>query len=282
MKLENEFVVPVPRDQAWDVLMDVERIAPCMPGATFDGYDGDASGAFKGRVKVKLGPITVTYAGVAKFVEKDKDAGRAVIDAAGKESRGSGTANATIETVLVDDGDSTLVKVTTDLNITGKPAQFGRGVMVEVGTKILGQFATCLADKLAAGEPAESPLCPQPRLPLWPHLRPPQLRETRARPQRRRPTTSYRSRRRRGPGLLPSRDQRLTRSTCSTTPGRPSSSGCSRRWAGSSPCSSRGASSVRPAATPDPVHPHRCIRIGRIHDQCVCSDRARGLGCAAR
>src|SRR5664279_4228641 len=106
MKLENEFIVPVARDQAWDVLMDVERIAPCMPGATFDGYDGDS---FKGRVKVKLGPITVTYAGVAKFVEKDKDAGRAVIDAAGKESRGSGTANATIETVLVDNGDSTLV-----------------------------------------------------------------------------------------------------------------------------------------------------------------------------
>ena len=156
MKLENEFVVPVPRDQAWDVLMDVERIAPCMPGATFDGYEGESFSAFKGRVKVKLGPITVTYAGVAEFIEKDKDAGRAVIDAAGRESRGSGTANATIETILVDNGDTTLVKVTTDLNITGKPAQFGRGVMVEVGTKILGQFATCLADKLGSGEPGAS------------------------------------------------------------------------------------------------------------------------------
>lgn len=150
MKLENEFVVPVPRDEAWDVLMDVERIAPCMPGATFDGYDGDS---FKGRVKVKLGPITVTYGGVAKFVEKDKEAGRAVIDASGKEARGSGTANATIETVLVDNGDTTLVKVITDLNITGKPAQFGRGVMVEVGTKILGQFADCLAGQLGSGTP---------------------------------------------------------------------------------------------------------------------------------
>jgi carbon monoxide dehydrogenase subunit G len=160
MKLENEFVVPVPRDQAWDVLMDVERIAPCMPGATFDGYEGESSSAFKGRVKVKLGPITVTYAGVAKFVEKDKDAGRAVIDASGKESRGSGTANATIETVLLDNGDTTLVKVTTDLNITGKPAQFGRGVMVEVGTKILGQFATCLASQLAAGSPDEPAAVP--------------------------------------------------------------------------------------------------------------------------
>ncbi len=152
MKLENEFIVPVPRDQAWDVLMDVERIAPCMPGATFDGFEGDS---FKGRVKVKLGPITVTYAGVARFVERDKEAGRAVIDASGKEARGSGTANATIETVLLDQGDSTLVKVVTDLNITGKPAQFGRGVMVEVGTKILGQFAECLAGQLGSGAPEE-------------------------------------------------------------------------------------------------------------------------------
>src|SRR5665213_896253 len=152
MKLENEFVVPVPRDQAWDVLMDVERIAPCMPGATFDGFEGDS---FKGRVKVKLGPITVTYGGVARFVERDKEAGRAVIDASGKEARGSGTANATIETVLLDQGDSTLVKVVTDLNITGKPAQFGRGVMVEVGTKILGQFAECLAGQLGSGTPEE-------------------------------------------------------------------------------------------------------------------------------
>jgi carbon monoxide dehydrogenase subunit G len=150
MKLENEFVVPVPRDEAWDVLMDVERIAPCMPGATFDGFEGDS---FKGRVKVKLGPITVTYSGVAKFVERDKEGGRAIIDAAGKESRGSGTANATIETILLDQGATTLVKVTTDLNITGKPAQFGRGVMVEVGTKILGQFADCLAGQLASGTP---------------------------------------------------------------------------------------------------------------------------------
>ena len=153
MKLENEFVVPVPRDEAWDVLMDIERIAPCMPGATFDGYEGDT---FKGRVKVKLGPITVTYAGVAKFIERDKEGGRAVIDAAGKESRGSGTANATIVTELVDQGSTTLVKVVTDLNITGKPAQFGRGVMVEVGTKILGQFADCLAGQLAAGTPDEA------------------------------------------------------------------------------------------------------------------------------
>jgi carbon monoxide dehydrogenase subunit G len=151
MKLDNEFVVPVPRAQAWDVLMDVERIAPCMPGATFDGFEGES---FKGRVKVKLGPITVTYSGVARFVEHDPQGGRAVIEASGKETRGTGTANATIETVLQDQGDHTLVKVSTDLNITGKPAQFGRGVMVEVGTKILGQFAECLASQLGSDSPA--------------------------------------------------------------------------------------------------------------------------------
>ena len=162
MKLDNEFLVPVARAQAWDVLMDVERIAPCMPGATFDGFDGDS---FKGRVKVKLGPITVTYTGVARFVEHDPDGGRAVIEATGKEIRGTGTANATIETVLVDQGDQTLVKVSTDLTITGKPAQFGRGVMVEVGTKILGQFADCLASQLGSSpeQPAEAPPEPEPR-----------------------------------------------------------------------------------------------------------------------
>jgi len=162
MKLDNEFVVPVARAQAWDVLMDVERIAPCMPGATFDGFDGDA---FKGRVKVKLGPITITYSGVARFVEHDPDGGRAVIEATGREIRGTGTANATIETVLVDRGEQTLVKVSTDLTITGKPAQFGRGVMVEVGTKILGQFADCLASQLGSGpeQPVEAPPEPEPQ-----------------------------------------------------------------------------------------------------------------------
>jgi len=147
MLLEHEFTVPVSRDHAWDVLMDVERIAPCMPGATFDGFEGDH---FLGRVKVKLGPITITYAGKARFVEQDKAAGRAVIDATGKESRGTGTAHAVVTTVLHDRGDSTLVEVITELDITGKPAQFGRGVMVDVGAKIIGQFADCLASQLSA------------------------------------------------------------------------------------------------------------------------------------
>jgi uncharacterized protein len=155
MELENDFVVPVPKAQAWAVLMDVERIAPCMPGATFDGYEGDG---FKGRVKVKLGPITVTYGGTARFVERDEAAGRAVIEAAGKEARGPGTASATIRAQLDDEGSSTRVKVLTDLNVTGKPAQFGRGVMAEVGAKLIGQFATCLADQLGQdAAPDEAP-----------------------------------------------------------------------------------------------------------------------------
>jgi len=162
MKLEHEFTVPVPVAQAWDVLLDVERIAPCMPGATVESFDGET---IVGKVKVKVGPIQVTYAGTARFVEKDESARRAVIEAKAKEARGSGTANATITAQLQDDGgSSTSVKVTTDLAITGKPAQFGRGVMVEVGDKLLGRFADCLAGELGSGDvgaptpvPAPSP-----------------------------------------------------------------------------------------------------------------------------
>jgi carbon monoxide dehydrogenase subunit G len=148
MQLEHEFVVPVPVDQAWDVLLDVERIAPCMPGATVESFDGET---VNGRVKVKVGPIQVTYGGTAKFVEKDEGARRVTLDASGKEARGSGTAKATVVAVLLDQGDSTKVNVSTDLAITGKPAQFGRGVMAEVGNKLLGRFAECLADEIRGG-----------------------------------------------------------------------------------------------------------------------------------
>jgi len=152
MELEHKFSVPVPVAQAWDVLLDVEHIAPCMPGATVESFDGET---IHGRVKVKVGPIQVTYAGTAKLVERDEVGRRAVIDARAKESRGAGTANATIVAVLTDrSGDSTDVTVTTDLAITGKPAQFGRGVMVEVGNKILGKFADCLAEQLGSGDMA--------------------------------------------------------------------------------------------------------------------------------
>ena len=150
MELEHHFTVPVPTAQAWEALLDVERIAPCMPGATVDSFDGET---IDGKVKVKVGPIQVTYAGTAKFVEKDAASHRAVIEASARESRGAGTAAATITTVLTDAGSATDVTVTTDLQITGKPAQFGRGVLADVGDKILGKFAVCLAEELAQEAP---------------------------------------------------------------------------------------------------------------------------------
>jgi carbon monoxide dehydrogenase subunit G len=150
MQLQHSFTVPVGVEDAWKVLLDVETIAPCMPGATLGEVDGDD---FTGTVKVRLGPISLTYKGKARFAEKDVAARRAVIEAAGKDARGSGTAKATVTTVLTEETPtSTRVVVDTDLNITGKPAQFGRGVMVDVGNKLIGQFADCLEAKIAAGE----------------------------------------------------------------------------------------------------------------------------------
>lgn len=150
MQLEHSFTVPVPVDDAWRVLLDIEQIAPCMPGAVLDAVDGDD---FTGRVKVKLGPISLTYKGKASFVKKDEATHTAVIDAAGKDQRGNGTAAATVTATLKSEGSSsTRVDVLTDLNITGKPAQFGRGVMVDVGNKLIGQFATCVEGKLSGGD----------------------------------------------------------------------------------------------------------------------------------
>jgi len=150
MKLEHDFAVPAPIDEAWKVLLDVERVAPCMPGATLLTVDGDD---FTGTVKVKVGPIQVTYKGQAKFAELDETAHRAVIEATGKEARGTGTAAATVIAVLEAAGSTaTKVRVETDLNVTGRPAQFGRGVMEEVAAKLIGQFASCLAHELAGGD----------------------------------------------------------------------------------------------------------------------------------
>src|SRR4051812_49089769 len=137
MKLENSFTVPVPIEQAWQVLQDVERIAPCMPGATLDSVEGDS---FTGRVKAKVGPIMLTYSGKATFADKDASAHSMVIEASGKETRGSGTAKATVEARMQPDGDATQVHLSTDLAVTGKPAQFGRGVMADVSGKLIDQF----------------------------------------------------------------------------------------------------------------------------------------------
>ena len=154
MKLENSFTVPVPVEQAWQVLQDVERIAPCMPGATLDTVDGDA---FTGRVKVKVGPIMLTYSGKATFADKDEAAHAMRIEASGKETRGSGTAKATVQASMQADGDSTKVLLVTDLAVTGKPAQFGRGVMADVSGKLIDQFAACLAEEVRSGSGGETP-----------------------------------------------------------------------------------------------------------------------------
>jgi carbon monoxide dehydrogenase subunit G len=148
MKLENRFTVPVPVDQAWQVLLDVQRIAPCMPGATLTSIDGDR---FEGTVKVKVGPINLTYGGKASFVSKDEATHVAVIDGSGKQTRGTGTAKALITCRLVGEGTTTQVEVDTELTVTGKPAQFGRGVLADVSGKLVDQFAACLSEELQAG-----------------------------------------------------------------------------------------------------------------------------------
>ncbi|MCT2582680.1 SRPBCC family protein [Actinophytocola gossypii] len=151
MKLEHSFSVPADVETVWAAVLDPERVAPCMPGATLSEVDGDT---FKGAVKVKVGPISLQYKGSGEFLEKDDAARRLVIKASGKDTRGNGTASATVTVTLRPDGGGTAGTVDTDLSITGKPAQFGRGLIAEVGGKILDSFATCLATKLApAGEP---------------------------------------------------------------------------------------------------------------------------------
>jgi len=158
MELTNEFAVPVAIDDAWKLLTDVELIAPCMPGAELQEIDGDE---YRGVVKVKVGPITAQYKGKATFVEKDDATHKAVLRAEGRDTRGQGNANATITATLESEGDGTKVKVVTDLAITGRAAQFGRGVMADVSTKLLGQFVDCLEKNvLAAGAAAPAASAP--------------------------------------------------------------------------------------------------------------------------
>ena len=146
MELTHQFTVPAPIDDAWAAFNDLERIAPCFPGAALTSYDGEA---FEGLCKVKLGPISLQYSGTGRFVSRDEAAHTAVIEAKGKDKRGNGTAAANVTATLIAAGDdATDVTVKTDLNITGKPAQFGRGVMQDVSDKLLGQFASCLETKL--------------------------------------------------------------------------------------------------------------------------------------
>jgi len=149
MELEHSFTIPAPSEQAWPVLLDVERVAPCLPGATVDAVDGDV---IKGRLRVKIGPVALTYSGTARFVERDMGARSITLEASGKETRGAGTASATIRSSLLDEGGQTRVVMRTTLYVKGRPAQFGRGVMAEVGDRIIKEFAANLAAELAGGQ----------------------------------------------------------------------------------------------------------------------------------
>lgn len=151
MEMQHTFSVPVPIDAAWKAMTDPERVAPCMPGATLTKAEGNE---FAGSVKVKLGPVTLLYKGTGVFKDIDEKNRRLVIDASGKDSRGSGTAAATVVVTLTDEGSTTSGTVDTDLKVTGKPAQLGRGLISEVGGKILNQFADNLAKKLESEQEA--------------------------------------------------------------------------------------------------------------------------------
>ena len=155
IELDNSFTVPVPPDRAWDVLLDVERIAPCMPGATVDEFDGEV---VTGRIKIKVGPVSLTYRGTAKFTERDPEARFVVVEASGKETRGAGTASATVRASLEPEpsGEATKVIMHTTMNVTGRPAQFGRGVMVEVGGKLVEKFADNLGQLISGGNGASA------------------------------------------------------------------------------------------------------------------------------
>ena len=150
MELTHDFVVPAPIDQVWETFMDLERVGGCFPGATVTEATGES---FAGTVKVKLGPIALQYAGTGSFIERDDAAHRAVIEAKGKDKRGNGTAGATVTMQLApaEGGAHTRVDVATELAITGKPAQFGRGVMQDVSDKLLKQFVGCIEGRFAAG-----------------------------------------------------------------------------------------------------------------------------------
>jgi carbon monoxide dehydrogenase subunit G len=150
--LQHRFTVPAPVDVTWQAFNDLEQVAPCFPGASLTSVDGDT---FTGTVKIKLGPISMQYSGTGTFLERDEATYTARLEAKGKDKRGNGTASATVLARLLAEGDATAVEVSTDLAITGKPAQFGRGVIQDVSNKLLDRFVACLAETLSGpGEEA--------------------------------------------------------------------------------------------------------------------------------
>lgn len=165
MELKNEFTVDVPVEEAWAVLTDLERIAPCMPGAALEEVEGEE---YRGVVKVKVGPVTAQYQGKASFLERDEPGHRAVLRAEGRETRGQGNASATITAALEPAGSGTRVSVVTDLSITGRVAQMGRGVLADVSNKLLGQFVQSLESTVLAGAQGQGPPAAVPTVPAAP------------------------------------------------------------------------------------------------------------------
>jgi carbon monoxide dehydrogenase subunit G len=160
MQLENKFTIDAPIEKAWVALNTPDMIAPCFPGATLTSYEGES---FEGTVKVKLGPISLTYKGKGTYVDRDDANHTVTIEASGRDSRGNGTASATVTGTMTADGaDRTAVTMTTDMKITGRPAQFGRGVISDVADKIITQFAGCVARKLAPEQEAVAAPAPTP------------------------------------------------------------------------------------------------------------------------
>jgi uncharacterized protein len=158
MRLEHSFTVPAPIEEAWTTFNDLERVVPCFPGATLNTFDSDE---FVGSVKVKLGPVSLQYNGTGTFVERDPATHHAVVEAKGKDRRGNGTATARVTAQLTASGESeTAVRVETDLTVTGRPAQFGRGLMQEVSDKLLGQFVDCLTKELGTPGTTTPPSTP--------------------------------------------------------------------------------------------------------------------------
>lgn len=157
MQLMNDFEVALPPEQAWTLLTDLEKVAPCLPGASITGKDGDD---FLGQAKIKVGPITAQYKGVARFTEMDAAAHRAVLLARGKDARGQGDATATVTATLSPNGTGTRVLVETELALTGKVAQFGRGVLADVSGALMGIFADRLQEMVAAESGTAAPAAP--------------------------------------------------------------------------------------------------------------------------
>ena len=154
MELHNEFTVNVPPERAWEVLTDIPAIAPCLPGAELTGHDGDV---YSGKIRVKVGPVKSEFTGTADFVVQDAASRHVEISAKGRDSRGAGNASATITADMSPDGDGTKVVIDTDLKVSGKVAQFGKGTMVDISEKLIGQFVECVEQTLLGEQAVEEP-----------------------------------------------------------------------------------------------------------------------------